>query len=172
MIKKFLVGVVITVALILGAVGAFKHQVPSVKVGGTSPDFSSQFIDWGGIFHWSLSTTNLIQASSTVCEIQSPNATTTLSQFAIRFVLASTSATSVTETYGATQNSTTNALGSAYAVAASAQATVVASSTTASLGDKLIIAPNQWLSAIITTSGSNVGNAPIGTCQTEFVQIN
>jgi hypothetical protein len=114
---------------------------------------------------------SLATGTSTVCAIQSPAATSTLLSAGVRFKLASTSATVVDFGKSSTRYSTTTRIGSAYAVAASAQATIVASSTGSVAGDATIFAPNQWFVAKYSDNGNGVGNASTGSCYATFVSM-
>jgi hypothetical protein len=132
-----------------------------------SSDLMTNWFSFGGVQQWAGKIETLPTASSTVCAIQSPNATSTLVGGTIRFTLASTSAVTVDLAKGTTQYATTTKIGSTYGIAASAQATIVASSTGSVAGDGTIFAPNNWFVVRINeySNSSGAGNAPTGKCQ-------
>jgi hypothetical protein len=145
---------------------------PAPVLGGALADIPSPYFTFGGVREWARRNT-LAQATSTVCAIQSPVATSTLVGASIRFDLASTSAVSVDLAKGTTQYATTTKIGTTYSIAASAQATIVASSTGSVAGDATIFAPSTWFLVRINelSSSSGAGNAPTGICQAVFRQI-
>lgn len=111
----------------------------------------------------------MVAGTTTICAIQSPAATTTLRNFVATFTIASTSAQTITMAKAANAFATTTNLTGNVAIAASGQATVVASTTI----PIAIIAPSQWL--VVGQAGGAGGaslNVPIGTCQAVFQSTN
>jgi len=168
--NKFLVGGVV-VALILGVLGIFKgEKVPTViqqkdgtTVGAVSPYSPTPELNLGGLRLVGLKK-SLATGTSTVCAIQSPTATSTLISAGVNFTLASTSATLVDLAKGTTQYATTTRIGTAYGIVASAQATIVASTTGSAAGEAGIFAPNTWFIVKYSDNNSGVGNASTGSC--------
>ncbi len=100
--------------------------------------------------------------TTTVCAIQAPTAgTSTIQMFSATFTTSSTTASTVTMAKAATAFATTTSLGSA-AIAANAQATVVASTTAAT-----IIAPGAWL--VVGMAGGTGTFSPVGSCTASFL---
>lgn len=173
--KSFLIGIAITLALILGGIGAFKHDssYQAQIVGGTSPDFASPYISWGGVVRYTQSRTNLIQASSTFCDLISPSATSTLSQGWIQLSLASTAAVTLDIGQSANQTATTTKLIGTQAIAANATALILASTTANGAagpgGDAKIFGPNTHLVFKVGGNGDNTGWAPTGDCGADWI---
>ena len=138
----------------------------------SGPDFFFDYFNLNGVKTYATSK-SLAQATTTVCSIRSPiGATSTLAFGAIRFNIASTSATYLEIAKATTAFATTTRIGSTYNFAASAQATIVASTTGSVAGDGTIFAPGEYLN--IKTSWSvpaGVGSVPTGVCKATFVAI-
>lgn len=138
-----------------------------VRLGSvSSPDIMSPYFSFGGVYQWGSSAASLIQGSSTVCALQAPAATSTLVGGGVQFTLASTTAVSLDLAKGTTQYATSTKIGSTYTVGASAQATIVASTTGSVAGDGTIFAPSQWFVVRFNSlsASSGAGNAPTGNC--------
>lgn len=152
----------------LGAVAAPTTNLPSmgvVQLGlgtGCGDNFSTclgpNLIGGGQV---------MAQATTTICAIQSPNATTTLTEFGIDFTTSSTTASVVTIAKAANAFATTTQIGNNLAIAANAEASFQASSTAAQLAtNNTIIAPNNW---IVVGMAGGVGNFnPVGKCSGIF----
>lgn len=163
--KKILSIVGVAVLLFLGV--SFYAKVPTVPAtfgAATSPDISSPYISFGNHPLWANHVTSLIQASSTVCSLQSPAATSTLISAGIQFTLASSSAVIVDLAKSASPAATTTKIGTTYTVGASNQATIVASSTGSVAGDATIFAPNTYFVVKMDGGVGSANNAPIGSC--------
>lgn len=137
----------------------------------SGPDIPSPYFSYGDVRHWAGRTTALVQASSTICSIQSPAATTTLSGASIRFTLASTSAVSVELAQSASPDATTTLIGTKFAVGASATPEIVASTTASASGNPIIFGPSQWFVVKVMGSGNNAGSAPTGVCEALWREI-
>ena len=148
-------------------------QTSTVLGSVASPDIMSKWFSFGGVRQWAGKLEALATASSTVCAIQGPAATSTLGHGSVRFTLASTSAISVDLAKGTTQYATTTKIGSTYGIAASAQATIVASSTGSVAGNGTIFAPNDWFVVRFNeySNSSGAGNAPTGVCEAQWTII-
>lgn len=132
----------------------------------SSPDMNSPYFSFGGVRQWAGSTDNLNQATTTVCAIQSPAATSTLIMGSVRLTVSSSTASTVTLAKAATAYATTTALGSA-SVSAGAQATVV-SLRTAAGGDALAetFSPNTWF--VVGMAGGVGTFSPTGVCKAQW----
>jgi hypothetical protein len=157
---------------ILGALGL--GEAPAESVGAVSgPMMPFDHIQWGLGYGIRIYPTaiGLTTASTTVCAIQSPAATSTLQSAGILLTTASTSATTWSLGIASTAYATTTQIGSDYVVSASAQAFINAS-TTPSAGGVEVIAPNQYLvwseTGGITAGDAGTGFAPVGRCHATF----
>lgn len=159
----------IVLAIILGAIGTFRHISPSQPqiVGGTSPEISSPYLSVGGITEW-YARTILTQATTTICAIQSPAATSTLSFASLHIDVASSTTNTITFARAATPYATTTVIQASQPTIASAvEGNIVASST-------IIFSPNQYL--VIGQAGNGAGAAnnnfsESGICQAKWTQI-
>lgn len=183
--KKLLVpvGIILAIALSIAlSVVAIMRDTPTVvqkdvtKVGSVaSPDIPSPYFSFGDQRFWAGSTDSLTQASTTVCAIQSPAATSTLISAGIRFSFATTSAVIVDLAKSATQYATTTKIGSTQNIVGGAQATIVASTTGSVAGDATIFAPNNYF--VVKMEGPYVnattqpGNAPVGSCYAVWTEV-
>lgn len=108
-------------------------------------------------------------ASTTICAIQSPNATSTLTEYSgfIETISSTTVASSITVAKASTPYATTTQIGTTIAVAAGAQVTGIASTTIPQQGAGAnIFAPNQWL--VIGQQGGVGTFSPKGVCEASF----
>ena len=171
-----IIGIVAVVGVVLGF-AAYKVErtvYVSTPVGAVaSSDLMTNWFSFGGVRQWASKAESLIQVSSTVCAIQGPAATSTLDHGSIRFTLASTTAVTVDLAKGTTQYATSTTIGSSMAVAGSAQATIVASSTGSVTNGQLVFAPNEWFVVRINqySASVGVGNVPTGICQARWTNI-
>ena len=134
-----------------------------------SPDINSAYIRYGagyGVRTWATGT-GLTQATTTICAILSPAATSTLVSGGVKIDLASSSATTVYIAKATTAYATTTLLGAAIAVGAGAQGFGVASTT-----GSHVFAPNTYFVVGLTGGDSGVANpvglVPRGSCHAVF----
>lgn len=168
--NKTIVGLLV-VALALGGYAAFLKDSKTVVVengkpvelGGFSPYIPVPEVNLGGL-RLVGKKISLQTGSSTVCAIQSPSATSTLITAGVDFTLASTSAVLVDIAKGTNQYATTTKINLAYSVAASAQATIVASTTGSAAAEAAIFAPSTWFVVKYSDSNNGTGNASTGSC--------
>lgn len=177
MIKNLLIGVGVIGALVLGLFGVNKpaqvivQKEPVVTAGAvSSPDILSPYFSFGGVRQWA-GHVDMRQASSTLCSIQAPLATSTLDVFTVDFDSTTSFATSYMLGYGTINATTTSLIANAnLSIAANALGTSVSSST------RVIIPPGVYLNLNYSTStGANVagsGYAPTGTCNAIFQEVN
>jgi hypothetical protein len=136
------------------------------------PDIASPYLNWGGIVRWG-AVQAFNQASSTLCSIQAPAATSTLRSFGINFTAGAVYANTYELGYSATtKNSTSTAIIASYTVAANALLTTQATTTLTALTDG-VVAPNSWVSFNVstTTVGSATGPTATGQCSATFDQL-
>jgi hypothetical protein len=110
---------------------------------------------------------SLTTATTTVCAIQSPAATSTLIYGAVNFTTSSTTASTVTLAKSATAFATTTSLG-ASAIAANAQGIIVASSTPTA-GQTTVFGPSEWF--VVGMQGGVGTFSPVGSCVATWQQI-
>lgn len=116
-------------------------------------------------------TRGFTSATTTVCAIKSPAATSTLVFAGVNFTTSSTSASVVTLAKAATAFATTTALNT-LTLAANALGAQIATSSIATVGvaGNNIFAPNQYF--VVGMQGGVGGTfSPVGTCSAEFVRI-
>lgn len=169
-IKNIAVSGIVALVVALVGVWGFAPESQIVKEytnlgAAASPDIQSDWLRFGGVTRFAYATNNLNQASSTVCTIQSPAATSTLVSGGIRFDVASSSQWLVEIGKGAHSNATTTLLGTGIIVA-NGQGTILASSS-AGLGvDPVqVFAPNTFFNVKAPTAG---GGTPSGHCHAVF----
>ena len=102
------------------------------------------------------------QATTTVCAIKSPAATSTLVTALVRFAVSSTTASVVTLAQATTPFATTTLNGAQIAIAAGAQSTIQASTT----GQGTIFPPNTQF--VVGMQGNPGTFSPTGFCQATF----
>lgn len=111
--------------------------------------------------------TTLTAATTTVCAIQSPAATSTLQFGSLKLTVGSTTAITVTLAKSSTAFATTTLLNSA-SIAAGAQGTVIASTTESVNPDGLgVFSPSTWFVAGI--AGGTGTFSPTGICQVTWI---
>lgn len=135
--------------------------------------FSGGTTTFSGVKHFSQSQA-FDTATTTVCSLQSPNATSSLllnGGTGATWSVGSTSAWTATFARATTAFATTTQIGETVAVAAGAQATIVASSTALqAAANAPVFAPNTWLN--ISMSGGTGTFSPTGNCWATFVTAN
>lgn len=137
----------------------------------SGPDISSPYISYGGVRTWNRSRSSLIAASSTVCAIQSPAATSTLEKAVLRIDTSPAYAVTYEIGYSAsTMNSTTTGIVSSYVVSSSGYAAIVATTTVTALTDG-VVGPNSWVNFNISTSTATGSNQATGRCDASFREL-
>lgn len=173
MIKNIIIGIAAMIAVV--SAGLFLNSTNDIstvidKPAGavSSPTLMSPYFSFGGVRQWARSTGSLTQATTTVCAIQSPAATSTLEMGSIQFTVSSTTASTVTLAKASTPYATTTSLGS-HAVAANAQATILATTTaTVGIGDKTIFEPSTYF--VVGMAGGTGTFSPTGTCKAVWIE--
>src|SRR3990167_8936834 len=100
----------------------------------SSPDIQSNWIRVGGVTTWSYRSDNLYAASTTICSIQAPLATSTLVSAALYLDIGSSTEFAVDIGKGLTPNSTSSALYNAFSVGENLKAMIRASTTPTTSG--------------------------------------
>lgn len=162
-LEKFLVGIAVTGAIVF--VAFFGRALPSPTPGATpGPDISSPFLTVNGVKTW-YNRQAMKTATTTVCAIKSPAATSTLVDASAQFSVSTTSASVITMARGATAYATTSIIGSQVAVSAGAQVTMIG--TTTAPGS--IFAPNTFF--VVGMQGNPGTYSPSGYCQAVFREL-
>ncbi len=177
-VKAILVAMVAIVGAFILQYGGSVQQVVNPPVNKSlgalaGPDIPSPYLNWGGIAQWGLAPKSLIQASSTICSLQSPAATSTLISASVTLNLASSTALEDIDftqnlTPGATA-STSRRFGSDLRIPISQGGTYLASTTDSTL---TIFPPNTMLNIDMASilAGNHSGNVPVGFCQARWEQ--
>lgn len=127
---------------------------------------SQTYIDVGGVVTETRRTDTLNTASTTICSLQAPAATSTLVLGSgVRLDVSSTTNMTVSVYKANLPSTATTLLFSGGAIGANAKATVTATTST----NNFVFSPNQWLNVI--GSGGTGTYSPSGTCQAQFVVI-
>lgn len=167
----------VVVAVLLSAVfikpvqQVIKQVVPNVGA-LSSPDISSPYISWGGVRQYAGSM-SLNQATTTLCAIQSPAATSSLAYASFRMTLATTTASVLTFARATTAFATTTIIGNQITIASGAQATVIASTTAATIDNNgaSIFPPSTYLVVGLQGGqGASQTFSQTGSCQVVWVQ--
>lgn len=172
---KNIVTTVVVAGLVTTFLGAFVIQgQPGANgrdgqvLGGTNPDLNSPYFRFGGVPIYAAQTSALNSASTTLCSIQSPAATSTLLGAAVDISNATSSSYILTIARAATISASTTPLISSASIASGAKTTLVASST--GQGSD-VWAPNSWMNVTVR-GGSGGVSIPFtmgaGTCQARW----
>ena len=146
----------------------------------SSPDIMSPYFSFGGVRQWAAHTDNLNHASTTICSMQSPAATSTLVFGSVKLTTGTTTAIALEMAKDTSYAATTTRI--SYDVLASgAQTTMVAfvASTTGAYGangqahtaDELdmVFAPNTYLN-VKYGGAAGALNVLVGSCNAVWVQ--
>lgn len=128
------------------------------------PDIQSEFLGIDGVYSW-YKTTPLTQATSTICAIKSPVATSTLVHGSVHINLNTTASTAVIGK-ATTAFATTTKLAQA-GVAAGGELNLVASTSPITNGAN-VFSPNTYM--VVSLEGSGAVSLT-GSCIAEFRQI-
>lgn len=145
------------------------RQTSSPVLGSvSSPDIQSPYFSFGGVRHWGARTETLTSATTTICALQSPPATSTLEFASIQLTTSSTTASTVTIAKATTAFATTTLLGNG-SISANAQGTIVASTTNSVNPSGLgVFSPNTYL--VVGMAGGIGTFSPVGSCIATWVQ--
>lgn len=142
---------------------------PGQQLGSlTGPDIPSPYLQWGGVTSYQTGTT-FSQASTTVCSMQAPAATSTLVYASAAITTATTTAT-IWEFGKSNQfDATTTLVSQVASVASGALATINASTTaTATLAQNIVFGPGQYLN--VKFGGTQgITNSLVGTCKARWI---
>lgn len=140
-------------------------------LGGVSPVLNSNYFQFGGVNVFAGLVTSLNSASTTLCSIQSPAATSTLVSASIDIAVSTSSSYILTLARATTPAASTTPLISSASISSGAKTTLVASST--GQGSD-VWAPNTWLNATVR-GGSGGVTYPFtmgsGSCHAKWEQV-
>lgn len=129
------------------------------------PEISSPYLSVNGVTEWFGSVT-MKTATTTVCAIQSPAVTSTLTYASAVWDVSSSTASISVMAKGADAFSTTTIIGTNYQMGANVKGFMVASSTAFTSGAN-IFAPSQYL--VLSMQGGSGTFSPTGYCKARFV---
>jgi hypothetical protein len=143
----------------------------------TSPDIQSSYLSVNGSRTW-YNRVPVRTASSTLCTIKSPAATSTIAHASVALTTTASYVTQYLLGHDNTgNNATTTSLGSIMAVAANAKLVYVASSTVNDLFTGITnygsVPPNSFVNFNLSTSttGASATYAPAGYCHVDFREL-
>lgn len=143
--------------------------VPAPQLGALAgPDIASPYLRWGDQVtfkaHVPLLTEN--NATTTLCNILSPAATSTLTSASVQLDTSTTSAMQIEIAKSTAPDATTTLIGTMSKLAANSRETLVAS-TTPTGGKLTIFAPNTWF--VVKAGPSSAGSLGVaGSCNATF----
>lgn len=140
---------------------------PSVQ-GFAGPDLASRYFSFGGVRQFA-GNTQMQVATTTLCAIQSPAATSSLEFVSWSITTGTGTAATIDIGIGTTAFATSTNLVSGTSVGSGALGSAYWSSVGGSTGDS-VLAPNTYV--LVKTTGPGVGGYTYGgTCQAMFTQL-
>lgn len=160
------VALVVSVVVVLFAGGETTREIVREVSNGnlgavSSPDISSPYFSFGGVRHWAGRTAALNSASTTICAIQSPAATSSLRFASVNLEVSSTTATVLTLARSASPSASTTLIES-QSIAAGSKATLTVGSSTQ-------FAPNSYINASL--KGGSGTFSPTGVCTAVWTEV-
>lgn len=174
--KNYLIASGLVALLVSGLVAVVTPRTVQIErlSAVSSPDILSPYFSFGGLRHWAGHRSTMASATTTVCSIQAPAATSTLMLGSANFAIASSSATIITFARSTSPSASTTLLASS-ALGASAQGTMIVMATSTALGldSHLVFPPNTYFNVSVQAGdiGGMTGLAPTGSCAAEWVQL-
>lgn len=165
-IQKILIGAALVVVLTLGVIFPRGNSVVNQLVTGaaTGPDSYFPCETHDGVQTCFVRQTMKV-GTTTLCAMQSPNATSTLRLATAKWSVSSTTATLVVIAKSTTAYATTTALDAEVAIGANGTASVFASTTQAT-GSTRLIAPSTFIT--VGMRGNSGTFSPVGSCNAVF----
>ncbi len=170
--KKLTIGILVIIAIVFAALSFRTKDTVVVNKDGTvttlgsvsSPDIMSPYFSVGGVYQWKNART-LGTATTTMCSVQSPSATSTLDSARLQITTGTSTATIFTVATSTTAFATTTAL-NRFSLASAAQGSFALMSTTSDA--YRIMSPNTWV--VWSVEGTVISDATklLGTCNTTF----
>jgi hypothetical protein len=172
--NKILISLSVVVLLILGVVFPRGNSVVQQIVGANpGPDSMSPYSSFNGVTYW-YNRVVMKTASSTLCSIKSPAATSTLVSATALFTKTATYATVYELGWDTTRYSTTTALGTTeFSIGANSMGTIIGSTTAVMMGQSGVVPPSTYINLKLSTStvGASATFAPTGDCIVVFQEL-
>ena len=171
--KNKLFAVVLVVIVAIAIAGVFlpvgKSVVNEIVGAVAGPNAYLPYVANNNLQTYSL-TKEFQLASTTICYIKSPSATSSLSFAGVNFTTSSTTSSVVTLAKASTPYATTTALNT-LTLSAGAQGVMIATSSVATVGvvSNNIFGPNQYF--VVGMQGGVGTFSPVGSCSAEFKRI-
>lgn len=167
LIASIVIGLIAIVASVyLGGTQVVKeitHEVGAVS----SPDLASRYFSFGGVREWA-GRQQMNVATTTLCAIQAPAATSTLKFVSFSVTTGTSTSATIDIATSTTAFATTTNLVSAVSIGSGAQGQQFWSPVGGSVNDNTM-APNTYV--IVKTAGAGLGGYTYGgTCQASFIQ--
>ena len=142
------------------------NSAPLVK--GTSPEISSPYFIVNGVTEW-YGSENMAPATTTLCALISPNATSTLQYTSFQITTGTSTAATIDIGTSTTPYATTTNLVAATSIASGAQGLAFWMPTQGT-SQNSIMSPNTYV--VVKTAGAGLaGYTYGGKCQAEFTQF-
>lgn len=167
----------VAIVALLVACGTFFYaathtSAPAAPAPGaiSGPDISSPYLSINGVIHWYTRVT-MRQASSTLCSIPTPAATSTLTKLTAHIANGNAYSNVFLFGYAANAFATTTSIGTTVTIAGT-YGDIVASTTlaTQATGDGIVY-PGNFINFKVSTSSASATYLPVGDCQADFVQL-
>ena len=167
------IAIIVSVVALVVAAGVYFQSPQPVKPFGATPGttISGSSLSVGGVetFYGSV---GINSASTTICSLKSPSATSTLRFASVAITTATGTAIVIDMAKDVTFNSTTTKLALMYSAAASERLTNYASTTSSTLGfTNFIFGPNYYFNVKYGSSNGETvvaNNGLAGTCKAEW----
>lgn len=169
--RNIIIAVLATALAVVVGTSFMKENTPPFSA-VSSPILNTPYFGFGDVVQFRAKDSDLTAATTTVCALQSPAATSTLIRGMVRLSVSSTTASVVTLAKAATPYATTTPL-NLVSVAANAQVTIVSSSTPETDGSisRAVFGPSEWL-VVGMQGGISAGTfSPTGVCQATWEAI-
>lgn len=142
----------------------------NVPVGSvSSPDIPSPYLQWGGVNHWAQGTALSGAASTTICALQSPTASSSLQNFGIRLNTGTTTSMTLKAYKSASRFLTTTQFTDNVTLPSNTEVVAYATTTTA---NNLAFTGGDWIVVTATVAaGGNGTSSPTGYCQAEWTSL-
>ena len=172
-------GAVLVVVIVIATIGAYMFPKVQQPLGAlSSPDIQSSYLSVNGVSRW-YESRSLNQASTTICAMKSPTATSTLVSGSVKLTTGTTTAIALELAKSTSFAATTTRI--SYAVlGAGEQVTLTAfvASTTAAVNSgrfytanetDLVFAPNTFLTAKYGGAAGSL-NVLVGSCKAVWME--
>ena len=142
------------------------------STGGASSDFSTRYLSWGGVRNWATGVRlDGTAASTTICAIAAPTASSSLEFLAVRANSGTTTSMQVQAFKSASPFLTTTAVTGETVFASMTETVAVATSTVVDSTARLFTSGDYLVVTMTPATGGNGPVSPTGQCNAQFVQI-